>query len=196
MKKLSFAVVAAFIGVVSSALALTVLSQNLEQLSKDADQIIAGQVIEAKEGFDPEGRPIVTVTLQVEEAYKGEVGRRFSFKQLRAPKPEEGMGESLLSGSLPEYKKGEELVLFLSRPGSLGLTAPIGIMQGKFNVVTDDSGKKQVANLFNNKGLFSGMKNSHSLKSFSGSEKNIVKSSSPGPVNYDTFISLVKKLAQ
>lgn len=182
--------------VAASVSALTVLQLNVEQMTAQADLIVTGEVISVKEGFDPEGRPIQNVTIQVEEVIKGESPRRLTFKQLRPFRPEERakMGGSLVEESLPRYERGEELVLFLSAPGSLGLTAPIGIIQGKFTVTTDGEGKKTVKNNVNNAGLFLKMKQSSSLKAFSSDEKKLVSQATPENLGYDSFISLVKKL--
>ena len=47
---------------------------------------------------------------------------------------------------LPSYTPGEEVLLFLAAPGKLGLTAPIGLTQGKLPVTTLASGEKIITN--------------------------------------------------
>ena len=131
------------------------------------------------------------ITYDVEEMIKGEPTARVTFRQLGLTgdsSDHQEMGDLTVVGvfrELPRYEVGEESVVFLSEEGRLGLTAPVGLMQGKFDVKVTD-GKKTVVNGAGNRGLFIGWKKR--LK-----EKNLVKQNG-GELPLDNFVSLVKKL--
>ncbi len=169
----------------ASALALGVLQLNLEQLTALSEQVFVGRCVSVQQQKDNSGRPIQVVTFEVEEMLKGNSAKTITFRQIGYVSSEK-LGDAEASGifrEMPQYEIGEEAVIFLSAPSRLGLTAPVGLFQGKFDVTTDSFGVKQVVNGIGNRGLFMGWK---------GAEKNL--STSQGNISYQDFISLVKKL--
>lgn len=160
---------------------------NLEQLTRLAERIFVGKCLEVQIGKDRNGRPVQYVTFEVEATLKGNPEPSVTFKQIRFNSE---VTKGKLTGTttlseLPDYQRGEEVVLFLSEPSELGLTAPVGFTQGKFLVLQRRNGKT-VTNGIANQRLFRGMKKS-------GSVKALVNR--PGAeLPYDDFLSLVKKL--
>lgn len=184
------------------AFSLSVLQLNLAQLTDLSDKVFAGKCVSVVQERDGAGRPVQAVTYKVKEMLKGAAADQVTFRQLGFT-DEEGdrqeIGDVTVMGvlrELPHYEVGEEDVVFLSGEGRLGLTAPVGLMQGKFDVIAKASGQKAVVNGTRNQGLFLGWSKSPKLKTMklSTGEKSVVGTSG-GELSYDDFISLVKKIA-
>lgn len=185
-----------------SARALTVLQLNLEQLTALSEKVFAGRCLSVVYERDPSGRPVQTVTFEATQILKGEPEQRITFRQLRSLRSIDELGETKdglritgLERDLPQYEVGEEAVIFLSAEGGLGLTAPVGLAQGKFAVI-DRGGAKVVINGLSNRGLFVGANKSPKFKTLSltDRQKEILKSNG-GEIGYDDFVSLVTRLA-
>lgn len=170
-------------------LAFLVVQLNLEQLTALAERVIVGKCLEVRSWRDRNGRPVQYVTFEVSETLKGKPESRVTFKQLLIDTEEESQGLSTTTAvsELPSYAEGEEAILFLSGASEIGLTAPVGLNQGKFTVQTAQ-GRKWVANGIGNRGLTVGLKKSGRLKA-----AKIPLSGQP--LRYEEFVSLVKKLA-
>ena len=99
---------------------------------------------------------------------------------------------------MPSYKTGQEYVLLLTTESGIGLTAPVGLAQGSFRVVRDSqNGQKSVVNGVGNAGLFSQMDSGkmQSSASLTAAEANLLSRKS-GAIGYNSFLSLLEKLAQ
>lgn len=192
-----------FFSHLASSSALSVLQLNLEQLTALADRIFVGKCSSVVDSYDREGRPIQIVTYDVEEVLKGSPARRITFRQLR-PNMEEVMRSDGSTATvqrvmhdLPSYQPGEEAVVFLSDEGPLGLTAPIGLQQGKFTIRQKSSETKTVVNGIGNRGLFLGWRRSPRFKSMEMTNAEKMMLSQPaGEMPFSSFTSLVKKLQQ
>lgn len=156
-----------------SARGFLVAQLNLEQLAVLSDRIVAGHCLEVKKGRDRNGRLVQYVTFAVEETLKGPEVDRLTFKQLLLESPEEREWFTTTTSfsQLPSYVVGEEAVLFLSSPSEIGLTAPIGLAQGKFVVTQGRDGKRLARNGLGNRGLFRGLKTSPKVKSLNLSSR-------------------------
>lgn len=197
MKKF-FISLAAFFLIASQSQAMMVLQLNLEQLTALSEKVFVGRCVSVVSSRDAEGRPIQTVTYDVIDMLKGASARQVTFQQLDASDEAlvtlDRRGTNDLFRDLPHYTVGEESVVFLSEAGVLGLTAPIGLKQGKFSVRTTESGKL-VVNDQDNQGLFLGFSKSPRMKALAlnAPEAQAVRSNS-GAVTYDVFVSLVRKV--
>lgn len=142
--------------------AVMVMPFNIEELAKRADKVFVGTCTKVSHSVNAQGVPVVEVTFAVSEAVKGEVGTTVTFQQIdphrqqpsaSAPTVNERLRENPLGifsaaaiAGLPSYTSGEEVLLFLAAPGKLGLTAPIGLTQGKLPVTMLTSGEKTITN--------------------------------------------------
>lgn len=138
------------VAVYAALLALTgleasqVRSLDLGQMTQRATRIFAGTCIRSEVAFDPTAGTEVTVaTFHVDRAVKGVTGRTLTVRMSR------------LSGEAG-FQAGEEVVLFLYGESTLGLSAPVGLGQGRFEIVTDKQGRKQAFNAFGNENLTHG----------------------------------------
>lgn len=108
--------------------------RNLDQLTTQAERIVHGYIISAKVEPHPQysGISTVLVTVRVAEMLKGTAPQEFTFRQfiwdIRDKRDAMGM------------RKGREVVLFLNKTTSAGLTSTSGLDQGRFEVERDKSG--------------------------------------------------------
>lgn len=203
MKKIILFVAAFTFMISAQAMAMMVLSLNVEQLTNLAEKIFVGTCVSIEPQTDAEGRRIIEVTYAVSETLKGSSESRVSFRQL-AP-PENGGEDVVRNGiryhtsdvDLPSYSVGQENMIFLSEDGVLGLTAPIGITQGKFEIRQSVTGEKRIINSMGNEGLFRKTSKSPKIKALTldKKEKSLLNVTS-GDVDLEDFKSLVKKIVQ
>jgi len=108
--------------------------RNLDQLTTQADRIVHGYIVSAKVEPHPQysGISTVLVTVRVAEMLKGTAPQEFTFRQfiwdIRDKRDASG------------FRKGREVVLFLNKTTSAGLTSTSGLDQGRFEVERDNSG--------------------------------------------------------
>lgn len=163
--------------------------QNLTRLIADADQIVAGKVTLVADGVSERGLPYTEVTIAVADSAKGELrgGKSYTFRQFGLLEPRKMPNGRVLVAVTPEgfprWQQGEQVVAFLYRPANrTGLQTTAGLAQGKLTVLNG-----RIANEFNNRGLFDGVKISDDLLN----EKERAMLKSQGPVDAATFVGLV-----
>lgn len=180
---------------------MMVMQMNLEQLTALAQKVFVGRVIAIKSITDSEGRSIQEVTYQVIEMLKGDPEREITFRQLansqQKIKQSGGLTLHSMDLDLPEYKVGEESVVFLSEEGPIGLTAPIGIKQGKFNIKKSITGDSFVMNGNDNRGLFLESPSQPTLKTMKLSkDEQSLLNKKEGQIPFRDFTSVVKKIVE
>ncbi|WP_448569218.1 hypothetical protein [Thalassotalea ganghwensis] len=189
LKKASFAI--AGLALATSANAMKLKQQNLEQLTDASQSIIAGQVIKVTDGFDAKNRPFTEVTIQVGQSAKGKhkEDSTYTFRQFGLIKPRPMGNGKVYLGVSPEgfarWNEGEQVIAFMYKPASItGFQTTTGMAQGKFVV---SNGKVQ--NIFANTGLFENIDTS----SLTQEQQNLL--TTPGAIDTDKFMGLVGKLA-
>ena len=163
MKRKAWVIIALLVTIEfsSRAEAVMVVPFNLEELARRAEKVFVGTCTNVSHKVNDRGIPVVEVTFVVTETIKGEVGSTVTFQQFDAQTqlpsspttandrirelPQGIFAKATLIG-MPTYQPGEEVVLFLAAPGKLGLTSPIGLVQGKLPITTLASGEKMVTN--------------------------------------------------
>ncbi|WP_233997935.1 MULTISPECIES: hypothetical protein [unclassified Pseudoalteromonas] len=191
LKKASIALtVAAGFSLATSANAMKLKQQNLEELTSASQNIIAGEVIKVTDGFDNK-RPYTEVTIAVNSDAKGKLkdDSTYTFRQFGLLKPRSMGNGKVYLGVTPDgfakWNEGENVIAFMYKPAAItGFQTTAGMAQGKF-VVRDG----KVLNQFANTGLFDDMDTSK----FSDEERNML--TNPGAVKVDAFMNLVGKLA-
>ncbi len=144
-----------------TAEAAMVLPVNVEELAGRAEKIFVGTCTNVEKKVNANGISVVEVTYAVQESIKGEVGTTVTFQQLDSTRSEPPAPASAsqspyrvnsiwkaaaTSVRLPTYVKGEKTLLFLARPGQMGITAPIGLFQGKLPISTSTTGEQVITN--------------------------------------------------
>jgi hypothetical protein len=164
---------------------------NLVYLSRRAGVIVQGRVTNARyeplPGYDH--IPTVRVTLEVERMIRGPQVRRYTFRQWLMPLRSR-------REKYQTYQPGQDLLLFLLSPSASGLSSPIGHEQGKFHIERDARGREFIANEFSNGGIFNGVESGAAAEGLrlSASERRLAAARG-GPVDLESFVSLVKSLA-
>jgi hypothetical protein len=163
--------------------------QNLTRLITDAEQIVAGKVTRVTDGVTDRGLPYTEITIAVADSARGELrgGKPYTFRQFGLLEPRKMPNGRVLVAVTPEgfprWQQGEQVVAFLYRSASrTGLQTTAGLAQGKLTVLNG-----RIANEFNNRGLFEGVKISDDLLT----EKERAMLKSQGPVDAATFVGLV-----
>ncbi len=166
-------------------------TRSLADLVGDAGLIVRGQIISTRVEPHPQFAALwtVVVTLQVDEAIKGQVGSSYTFRQfIWDPRDREDAAG---------YQKGQKVLLLLSTPNSNGLSSPAGLEQGRFQLSTDAAGTVFATNGRNNVGLLNGV-------ALRAAEKGIrlaprvaaLASAQPqGPLALDDLIALIRQFA-
>jgi hypothetical protein len=123
----------------SAATATTVPRLELRELSRAAEVVVHGQVIRHWPAWDPSHRFIWThYVVQVQDRLKGRAADTTVISEPGGIV--NGMGMKV--AGVPEYRDGEEVVVFLHRT-PIGYWRCYGLMQGKFSV-TGARGEKRV----------------------------------------------------
>jgi hypothetical protein len=165
--------------------------QNLKQMIHAADVIVTGEVTKVTDGVD-NGLPFTEVTMKVNSSIKREmtVGSNYSFRQYGLLKPRKmNDGRYLLATKIEgmaTWTVGEKVTAFMNKPASRsGMRTPVGLAQGKFT----HSGS-QMANSFDNRGLFNGMTVDPSVLN---ANEMAMLAKPAGAVQGDVLTSLVKR---
>jgi hypothetical protein len=106
---------------------------SLSEISQSAACIVHATVSDVRLGRDESGLPATWVTLMVSRCLKGSAGDQVTIKQYGVSEP---LPDGTVAGmsTLPHYKVGEELVLFLHGESDRGFTSPVGMTQGVYRV--------------------------------------------------------------
>jgi hypothetical protein len=157
MNRARWAAALAFAGIallgVNLAGATTVQKFTVSDLAKKSESIVLARVEDETARVDEGTKEIYTyITLRVIDDVKG-AKRNDNAKN---PKAEEMITIRQLGGSvgnlisvvpgMPTFRKGEEVVVFLSAKDRAGYPWVMGLQQGKYTVTTGEDGFKQVRN--------------------------------------------------
>lgn len=165
-----------------------VMRFNAAQLSQAADTIVSGKVTAARVEAHPQFPQMKTlvVTVEITEVWKGQTGAPFSFRQYITDM--EDIRTKL------NYKIGQEILLFMTRPSKYGLSSPVGLAQGRFRITYDANGNRRAINDAQNFGLFSKMDQTNPKVSaqLSPSARTMIAQHRSGAVGYHELKSIVE----
>jgi hypothetical protein len=142
--------------------ATSIAKLNLNQMHSIAYQVFLGQVDSVEPGYDEDGRDCSYIGFSVTEAYKGEPSDRVRIKQLPA-------NNRFLP--VPSFGVGEEVLVFLAKPSSIGFSTTLGLGLGVFRIYRDEFGHEKLVNDFGNYGLLDGMRHQAVHQSMGLSER-------------------------
>ncbi|MFQ5778451.1 MAG: hypothetical protein ACE5IP_10645 [Terriglobia bacterium] len=168
-----------------------VLQQNLVQLVDEAATIIRGHVVSARVEPHPDFRNISTVVviLRVQETLKGEAGSVFRFRQyiwdIRDRTDSAG------------YRKGQHVLLLLTKPSRYGLSSPVGLEQGRFRIVRDRSRVEHAVNGHANAGLFRNLMPELQERSatLAAGQVKLIEAHRRGAVSLEGLQALIRQIA-
>jgi hypothetical protein len=165
--------------------------RNLSEMVDEAGLILRGQVVSAKVEPHPDFPALwtVVVTLRVEESLKGTPGNTYTFRQfIWDPRDRENAAG---------YRPGRDLLLLLVNPSVRGLSSPVGLEQGQFQITSDSSGKLSAINGRNNLGLLRGVAVRAGAKGLSLTPRAaaLVSAEPQGPIALNDLRDLIRQLA-
>lgn len=133
------------------------LPRNLSDITSMADRIIQGRVESARVEPAPDYKNLKTllITLRVDDVLKGASVKTLTFREF--------IWDVRDISDAAGYHVGDEVVLFLNHPTSLGLVSPVALEQGRFRVMKDRTGTYQAVNGSGNAGLFKNLVESGAL---------------------------------
>ncbi len=121
--------------------AASVLNLNIEQLTNDASVVFNGRCISNQVEFDSTTNFVVTyTTFEILESIKGTSSLTHTIKQIGGNLPDRELQTNW--PGVPSFIVGNEYVVFLPPVSKLGFSTPVGMDQGKFNVLTDTIDKQ------------------------------------------------------
>lgn len=168
--------------------ATSVRTVNLGEMVGYADRVFYGRCLEAAPAESKAGFAVVEYTFEVLEGIKGTAGSEtVTFRQVQSG----GKGQMGIPG-MPAYRPGQKLVLFLHGDSELGLTSPVGFMQGVFQVRHDGDALK-VVNGLGNQNLGHGLSLAQG-RELGLSSKQFREIERGGAVRFDTLASAVRKI--
>ena len=127
----------------SYAVATTVQKMSLRDLAKKSDAIVLARVEDETARYDANKEIYTYITLRVLEPVKGpKKDEVITIRQIGGTVDNIA---SIVSGT-PTFRKGEEVVVFLSGKDAAGYPWVMGLQQGKYTVTADEKGDKHVRN--------------------------------------------------
>jgi len=163
--------------------------RNLVELTDGAELIVHGFVIATRSEPHPQlpGLNTVVVTLTVRETLKGRAPALYSFRQF--------IWDVRDRFDTAGYRKGQELLLMMTKPSAVGLSAPVGLEQGRFRIVRDSAGNRMAFNGHANAGLFTGMKAQVQARKLSAAASNMARENRSA-IRSDELVQFVRELVE
>jgi hypothetical protein len=139
---------------------------SLSQMIERAGKIFRGTVIDFQPGTVSVGGgdlPTVTYRFRVDQDFKGEFTEKDGVKYaeitmlgtIKDSRKENGLTKLSALPKLPEFSVGSDYLLLMTPESEIGLSSPVGLGQGSFEIVQRDK-EEWAKNEFNNAGLFNG----------------------------------------
>lgn len=142
-----------WLGLQGAAAAISVETVNLQRMVVMADRIFYGRCLAAVEEMDSTvGLPVMRYRFQVLEGLKGvAAGDVVEFRQLS------GSSRQIAIPGMPGFHKGQVVLVFLRPDSRLGLTSPVGLIQGIFRPEVLEDGRIHFRNSLDNRNLEVGL---------------------------------------
>ncbi len=172
---------------VTSVTGTSVRLLNLVEMVQLADRVFWGECLSVEEkSGDPSSLPVLEYVFTVQGGIKGvQTGETVTFRQIGSS-PQGTV-------DIPDYQKGQELLLFLHGDSRLGLTSPVGLAQGVFQLKRTAEGEIGVLNALENTNLEYRLSGAAAQESgMSAVELNSVSTKRPIPI--EIFSLLVEKI--
>jgi len=110
-----------------------VVPLSLARVTGLAARIVQATVLEVRSGRDDAGLPATWITLAVARTLEGPHSQRITIKQFGVATPLPDGTITRIAG-MPQYRAGQEVVLFHHGESRRGFTSPIGLGQGAYRV--------------------------------------------------------------
>ena len=151
-----------------------------------------GHVISAKVEPHPQLHNLITVfvTMKVEETLKGTPSKSVQFRQY--------IWDIRDQIDAARYGKGEDLLLMLGPVSQYGLTSPVGLQQGRFQITRNNKGETMAVNGNGNLRLFEATEQRAQVRGVKLSQRvtMMVRQSRPGPVTLADLEDAIRTFAR
>lgn len=146
----------------------------LAELVDRSQVILRGHVVSAYAEPHPDypNLQTIVVTVRSEKVLKGSTSASYTFRQY--------IWDYRDVLNRAGYRKGDEYLLMMNAPSEKGLTSPVGVLQGRFLVTRDTSGKQVAINGVGNQQLLSGVVESAKTRGAKLSASTLAVAVSPG----------------
>lgn len=132
---------AAFLLQAALARAGTAVRMDVRALVEGADLALEGRVISSRAVIGPRGRIDTEYVLAVDRTFVGEAQ---ASRAIRLPGGVLPDGRGMIVPGLPRLAVGEDAIVFLSGADASGMRMPVGLAQGRFQVVRDLAGRRRL----------------------------------------------------
>ena len=160
---------------------------NIAQMVHDAPVIVSGTVTSVRTTRTGNMNH-VEVTLDVARGIRGASEGTLTFRQIGLAAPE-GMGDGRIYvggvAGMPQYAKGEHVLLFLGPESRAGFRAPIGLGQGKFDIAGGNA-----MNESGNRDLFRAVSTNRAPLN---EKQKAMLATTKGVVSAETLVGLVQR---
>lgn len=135
--------------VAGSGWAISVKTLNIQKMVQLSDRVFYGRCLSAVDSAEETlGYSVRVYRFLVLEGLKNtQEGQIVEFRQL-APR-----GRGINIPGMPQFSKGQSLLLFLHGTSRLGLTSPVGLQQGIFEPEELETGETAFTNGYGNRNL-------------------------------------------
>jgi len=168
------------------------ITRNLTELVNEADVVVQGFIRSARVEPHPQLSNLMTalITVEVSDTLKGPARKTLQFRQYIWD-PRDQLDAA-------RYAKGQEVLLLLGPQSRYGLRSPVGLDQGRFQVVRDASGQVVAINGKNNAGLFAGTEHSAAAQGtqLSPRQAAMARSTTAGAVPLADLKEMIRTLAR
>lgn len=184
--------------------ATTLEPMNLQEIVERSGRIFTGECLSASQGVDARGLPYSLYTFRVLESVKGrfESGtftlKQFGIRSLSSRSASDGKLTRI--DGMPDYQPGATYTLFLSKESRWGFSSPVGLVQGAFRVLGEESNRRVINGIGNRNLLLNPSETAtqrlarrqQALRSRAARSEDALQ----GPVDYSAFLSAVQRMAQ
>lgn len=118
----------------------TALRMDVSDLTEHADLIVEARVLGAR-SFEADGIVQTSYLLEVERTF---LGTDLPYRSVTLPGGVLPDGRGMVLAGMPHIVPGEQELLFLSEENATGLRMPVGLAQGKLEVVRHADGSKSL----------------------------------------------------
>lgn len=183
-------VLATFILFTSELAATSVRTLNVFEMVRLADRVFWGRCVSVEKKVPEENLfPIVEYTFEVLRAIKGVAGgENVVFRQVGPGVT----GKPVIAG-VPQYRRGDEVLLFLHADSDSGLTSPVGLDQGTFYLEKTREGRLGVMNPLGNQNLRYGLR-LEQIRESGLSPLEVEQILGDKPIPLDVFTSMIEKI--
>lgn len=128
--------------------AISVRTVNIREMVDLSGTIFYGRCLSAVDSVADSGMGIRTYRFLVLDGLKNaEAGQIVEFRQVAST------GKGVTIPGIPQFHKGQELLLFMHGESKSGFTSPVGMLQGVFRASRRENGETVLENGYGNRNL-------------------------------------------